>query len=701
MNKHLLIIFCISVCLSCTQKFDDQDWPVYHGDKQASHFSPLTQITKSNVKELQVAWEYHTGDNDDRSQIQCSPIVVDGILYGTSPQIKLFALDAATGDQLWIFDPFKGKQSQGVNRGVVYWADENSKRILYCAGSYLYAINANTGNPINEFGNEGRVDLHEGLDRDGIEKYDIVSNTPGIIFKDLLILGTRVSEGEVAAPGHIRAFNVKTGELAWIFHTIPHPGEYGYDTWPKDAWKTVGGANSWAGFSLDEERGIVFVPTGSPSFDFHGGNRHGQNLFGNSLIALNASTGERIWHFQTVHHDIWDKDLPCQPNLITVTHQGEKIDAVAQLTKHGVIFLFNRETGEPLFPIEERPVPSSKLVNEEAWPTQPYPLKPPPFVRQAFTEDLITDITPESTDYVKRLVRGANMGHKFIPPSEEGTIIYPGFDGGAEYGGGAVSKDGMLYVNANEMAWLHKMVPLTTKNNTDQIELGKLVYLRNCAVCHKDDRKGGVDFSPSLINVDQKYQRDSLIVYIQNGKGRMPGFKQLSETEMNLLVDFLFNEPTVNWEALDTTSLPEHRDIPYTFTGYNRIFDHLGYPAVKPPWGTLNAIDLNKGEIAWSVPLGEYPELTEAGHPITGTENYGGPLLTESGLLFIAASRDEKIRAFDTENGEEIWQAQLPAGGYASPITYAIDGKQYVVIACGGGKMGTKSGDAYVAFSLD
>ncbi len=701
MNRIFIFISAMLIFSNCSNKIADQNWPVYHGDNEASHFSPLTQITKSNVSNLKLVWEYHTGDQDERSQIQCSPIIVDGVLYGTSPQIKLFALEAATGKEKWVFDPFEGRQSQGVNRGVVYWSDGELERILYCAGSYLYAIDADSGEPINDFGNHGRVDLHDGLDREGIENYDIVSNTPGIIYNDLLILGTRVSEGEISAPGHIRAYDVKTGAIEWIFHTIPYPGEFGYDTWPEDAWKTVGGANTWAGFSLDEELGIVFAPTGSPSFDFHGGNRHGKNLFGNSLIALNAATGERIWHFQTVHHDLWDKDLPCQPNLITVTHDGKKIDAVAQLTKHGVVFLFDRETGKPLFPIEERPVPASDLINEKAWPTQPFPIKPPPFVRQAFTEEIITDITPESNAYIKEQIKGARIGNKFMPPSKEGTIIYPGFDGGAEYGGGAVSKDGILFVNANEMAWMHKMVLLKSSDEKGKVNLGRMVYMTNCALCHKEDRTGGLENSPSLIHIKNKLSRDGIKAFVKTGKGRMPGFKHLPEEDLDRLVDFLFDETTVNWEVLDTLSVPEERDVPYTFNGYNRLFDQQGYPGVKQPWGTLNAIDLNEGEILWSVPLGEYPELTKGGIPATGTENYGGPLLTASGIIFIAASRDEKIRAFDSENGKILWEAPLPAGGYASPVTYAIDGTQYVVIACGGGKMGTKSGDSYVAFSLE
>ncbi len=685
---------------ACQNNDTDKNWTVYHGDKSASHYSSINQINKENVTQLEIVWEYNTGDHDERSQIQCNPLAIDGVLYGTSPQLKLFALNAATGENIWTFDPFQGKQAQGVNRGVVYWTDNETEVIFFSAGSFLYAINAQTGRPIMTFGTKGKIDLHDGLDREGIEKYDIVSNSPGIIYKDLIIMGMRVSEGEVAAPGHIRAFDVRTGKRKWIFHTIPHPDEFGYETWPADAWKTVGGANNWSGFSLDEQRGIVYVPTGSPSFDFHGGNRHGSNLFGNSLIALNAETGKRLWHFQTIHHDIWDRDLPCQPNLVTLYQDEIKVDAVAQLTKHGVVFLFNRVTGEPIFPIEERPAPGSLLTNEENWPTQPFPIKPPPFSRQVFTEDLITNISEESHAYVKEQLKGKHYGHKFTPPSEWGTVIFPGFDGGAEYGGGAVSPKGIMYVNANEMAWILTMVMVKSEDKKGKIGKGRQIYMKNCAVCHKADRKGGLEFSPSLIDINKKYNREGIIEYIKTGKGRMPGFRHLPEDELNVLVDYLFDVKTVNWENLDTKTNPTEREIPYTFTGYNRFVDQDGYPAVKPPWGTLNAIDLNKGELLWKVPLGEYPELTEKGIHQTGAENYGGPLLTGSGLIFIAATKDEKFRAFDSENGDLLWETQLPAGGYTSPMTYSVDGVQYVVIACGGGKMGTKSGDSYVAFRL-
>ncbi len=708
--RFLALLAVLSVALSCGSSTEPQSvfenpafetWEVYHGDPTSSHFSTLSQINRDNVARLEVAWTYQTGDHDQRSQIQCNPIIIGSTLYATSPQTKVFALNAATGERYWTFDPFNGGPASGVNRGVVFWSDgQGDERILFTAGSFLYALNAKTGSPVSDFGDNGRVDLHNGLDRD-VTGYDVIATTPGSIFKNLLILGSRVSEGQKAAPGHIRAFDVRTGERKWIFHTIPHPEEYGHHTWPEDAWQEVGGANAWVGFSIDTERGIVYAPTGSPSFDFHGGNRHGDNLFGNSLVALNASTGERIWHFQTVHHDVWDRDLASQPSLLTVKHEGKYIDAVAQVTKHGVIFLFDRETGKPLFPIEEWLVPASELKNEKTALTQPHPLKPEPFVRQQFTEDLITDISPEATEFVKNRLANANFGHKYTPPSIEGTVVFPGFDGGADWGGAAVHPtEGVLYINASEMAWFHQMIELDNEGTAISTP-GRLSYAKNCAACHGSNLEGQQHVFPGLVGLKDKLTREETLAFIKNGKGRMPGFGQISEGELQSLMDFLYGEErirTMNWAT--TRSSGEESQIPYSFTGYNKLFDHEGFPGIKPPWGTLNAIDLNTGEYLWTIRLGEYPELAKRGVPTTGTESYGGPVVTEGDLLFIAGTLDEKFRAFDRHSGELLWETQLPAAGYATPATYMVDGKQYVVIAAGGGKLGTKSGDSYIAYSL-
>lgn len=695
-----LSFLAFAFLISCSQPNDQyKGWKIKGGTADGIQYSQLNQITKENVGTLQVAWSYRTHDADtikNRTQLQCNPIIVNGVLYATSAKLKAFAVEAATGKELWKFEPGEENPGLGVNRGVTYWEEGEDKRILYSFGENLYAIDARTGKKIETFGTEGRVSLKEGLG-DRAAKLMVLSNTPGVIYKNLIIMGSRVHEGPIAAPGHLRAFDVKTGKLVWVFHTIPQPGEPGYETWPEDAWKRVGGANAWAGMSVDHKRGLVFASTGSASFDFYGGNRKGQNLYANCVLALNAETGERKWHYQIIHHDMWDRDLPASPVLVTVNHDGKKIDAVVQVTKSGYAYLFNRENGEPLFPIEEIPVPSSDLDGEEAWPTQPIPTKPAPFARQVFTEDMINTITPEGEAYVKEKFKGLRTGRLFIPPSKEGTIVFPGFDGGAEWGGSSFDPEsGVLYVNANEMPWILQMVDVRMKGDA---WAGISLYRTHCATCHGIDRGGDGHVFPAIKNLQEKYNKESLKKFVLTGKGVMPAFSHLSDTDRDAIARYVLDlqERTADEKK---GSFERDPDILYSNTGYNRFLTPEGYPAVEPPWGTLNAIDLNKGEIKWQVPLGEFKELKDKGVPATGTENYGGSVATAGGVIFIAATRDEKFRAFDKETGKILFEYQLPSAGYATPSVYQVDGKQYVVIACGGGKMGTKSGDSYVAFAL-
>ena len=671
------------------------DWADYLGGADRNHYSELTQINPENVANLKIAWTYSTADS---GQMQVNPLIIDGILYGVTPSVQAFALDAATGKEIWTFGE-KLKDWASTSRGVAFWTDGTEKRILHTIGSKLYCLDAKTGKPIPSFGDNGHIDLHDGLPEIAKNKF-VISNTPGTVFEDLIVMPLRLSEGADAAPGDIRAFNVKTGKLAWTFHTIPYPGEAGYETFPPNAYKNeeVGAANNWAGMSVDKKRGILYVPTGSAGYDFYGGKRLGSNLYANCLLALNARTGERLWHFQTTHHDMWDRDLPAPPNLITVKKGGKMIDAVAQVTKQGQVFVFDRVTGVPIFPIKETKAPKSKLNGEVAWKTQPVPTKPKPFARQAhdLTEKDINPYAENRAELISRLKTYKTK--RFSAPSAEGTVIFPGFDGGAEWGGAAADpNDGILYVNSNEMAWILTMIQTPSEDALAHLPLGERIYTVSCSACHGADRKGNpLSNFPSLVNIGKKKDREAINKIVANGKGMMPGFANLSADEKQAVTDFVLDleKKEVGAVATSTTKTPY---IPYKSTGYNKFLDNKGHPAIAPPWGTLNAINLNTGEYIWQIPLGNEPNFNQKG---TGTENYGGPVVTASGLLFIAATKDGMFRAFDKKTGKLLWETMLPAAAFATPSTYQVGGKQYIVLACGGTKLGTKKGNQYVAFAL-
>lgn len=690
--KSLVLVLGLSALLSGAE----HDWPVYGGGTDDIRYSRLDQINTSNVSQLKVAWTFDTGDAFAGSEFQCNPLIINGVLYSTTPKINVVALDAASGKQLWRFnpDPEIKALSKMRNRGLSYWSQGDQARIFVTYRQYLMSLDAKTGKIDTAFGDQGKVDLRDNLGR---EPRNMVSmTTPGVVYHDLLIVGSIMSETLPASPGDIRAYDVHSGKLRWRFHTIPHPGEFGYDTWPKDAWTYEGAANDWSGLALDEKRGLVFIPTGSASFDFYGANRTGNNLFADCLIALKADTGERIWHFQEVHHDIWDRDLPSPPSLVTIERDGRKIDAVAQTTKSGFVYVFERETGKPVFPIEERAVPASELPGEVASKTQPFPLVPAPFARQALTEDMLTDRTPEAHAAVLARFKQTLSAGQFVPASVQGTIIFPGFDGGAEWGGSAFDpQTGMLYVNANEMAWILRMVE--QHENTTGIATAKALYLSNCAVCHRPDLTGGPPEFPSLVDLKDRHTEDEVMSLLRQGSGRMPAFAQLGVPAIKAIADFVLTGQDTSVQDKQNTAL----FMRYLNDGYNKFLDPDGYPAVKPPWGTLSAINLNTGQYAWKIPFGEYPQLAAQGLKNTGSENYGGPVVTAGGLVFIGATNyDKKFHAFDKSTGKLMWETTLPFAGNATPATYEVNGRQYVVISAGGGKSKGQSGGAIVAFAL-
>ncbi len=683
-----VIFLLILPTFTPAQEKPNTDWPVYLGNKERNLYSSLDQITPENVSDLKVAWTFDTGD---AAEYQANNLIVGGVLYTPTQTRKVVALNAFNGEEIWRWDPADEHTGKGRarQRGLVFWKNESGgeARIFTAVAGHLFAIDPKNGKTIRSFGEKGSINLGSGL------------NTPGIIYEDRLIVGG------VGGKGAVRAYDVRTGEQRWIFHLIPRPGELGYETWPEDAYKTATGLMPWCGQSLDEERGIVYVATKTAEPDFYGGKRHGANLFANCILALNAATGERIWHFQIVHHDLLDKDLPCPPVLLTVNHEGKKVDAVAQGSKHGLLFVFDRVTGKPLWPIEERPVQQSSLVGEKAWPTQPFPTKPEPLMRQKYTEEDSSNISPETHQLTLDRIRASPNFGPFPAPSLNETVMFPGYDGGMEWGGGAADPDGIYYVNINEMPWLLQMVE-TRRPDGKPLIPGQKDYMLFCGACHGLDRKGNAAAEfPTLIDIGKRKTRAEIELVTRQGGGRMPGYSTMPEAKRTAIIDYILNETEPFTANRKEPGIPDStpsakQPTDYAFGGFRRWLDPEGYPAIKPPWGTLNAVDLNTGEIKWKVILGEYPELTARGIPPTGTENYGGPLVTAGGLIFIGATADETFRAFDKETGKTLWKAELPFGGNATPSTYMVDGRQFVVISAGGGKSGRPKGGKLVVFAL-
>ncbi len=662
--------FVILLICGCTPEAQNTDWSVYLGDAGRRHYSELDQIDRDNVHQLEVAWVYDSGElREGGSTMYTSPLIVDGVLYGLSPKLVAFALNAATGEELWRFEPdHKG----APQRGLMWWQKGDSSRLFYTAERHLIALNPSTGQLIEGFGDKGKLNLKP------IGETGYLSVTvPGIVFEDLIVLGFSTMESEGAQPGAISAYSAIDGHLVWRFNSIPKPGEPGSETWDEVALEKAGGANNWTGMTLDEERGLLFVPTGSATPDFYGAERPGDNLFANSLLALDARTGRLRWYFQVMRHDLWDRDLPSPPTLVKLERDGEVIDAVALTTKSGHLYVFDRDTGESIYAIEEVETLPSNLPEERPSPTQPQSVIA--FTRQAFK---ITDRNQEAIDFVQNEIKDLER-RPWAPPTLEGTLMYPAYDGGAEWGGSAFDPNtNRLILNAQEIAGIVRLyeIPVGFSNRN--------VYAQHCGLCHGVDREG-TDSGPSLVDIDDRLGVVEMISIIREGRGRMPGFAELSEVERR--------------GVLSHVRSPEpEKDQPraqkgYAFAGYLRVRDHDGLPGNSPPWGTLNSIDLATGEFDWQIPFGDYPDHEGLGY---GAESYGGPVVTASGLIFIGATPDKKFRAYDVRDGKLLWQAELTAAGFATPATYSVDGRQYVVIAAGGGRMGPPSGSEYIAFSL-
>jgi quinoprotein glucose dehydrogenase len=664
-------------------------WWAYEAEPGATKFSALTQIDRSNVNQLQLAWSYPVGAGGG---FPYTPLVVDSMMYVLGQDNSVVALNAATGRPIWTSGPSSVPGSVSA-RGIMYWEspDRSDRRLLFTKGNNdLVAINALTGAAIPSFGTGGHVDVRQGLGRDTLLIPRATNSSPGVVVGDLVILGSAPGEGYVSGPGHIRAYDVRTGEMRWIFHTLPQPGEFGFDSWPAGGnnWKTNGAANNWGGMSVDEKRGIVYIPLGSATYDFYGVDRIGNNLFANSLVALDVKTGKRLWHFQTVHHDLWDYDLTATPVLLTVRHNGKMVDAVAQATKTGFVFVFDRVTGEPLWPIEERPVPASDMPGEQASPTQPFPTKPEPFVPQSFTEaDLNPYIVPAERDSLRNFLRSALNKGLFTPPSTRPTIQTPGNRGGANWGSSAGDpRDGTFYVIAYNMPSvlkLERITPGAVGTGGSPIDRGQAFYQSNCAICHGANRLGQpASRIPSLVGVTNRLSHDEFSDVVHHGRGNMPAFPQISADEFNALQAYLAN-PELALASSATPGGDASADTgPLRYqSGWNHILDSKGVPAIKPPWFRLTAYDLNEGKMKWQVPLGDVPHLVQQGILNTGSSAWirGGPAITAGGLIFVVTG--DKLRAYDKDTGKELWAGQLPGRGDGTPAVYQAGGRQFVVVS--------------------
>jgi quinoprotein glucose dehydrogenase len=716
-NVLLLSLFVLLITGCQSDHNNGWSWSVYKADAESSSYSPLDQINKENVDQLQVAWTFTPKDAPEGARFgssESNPIIIDGVMFSTSARHRLYAINANNGQQIWSFDPFYGERGGGVSRGVTYWENGNDKRILFTAGDQLFAVDALTGKLITDFGNEGKVSMNKGL-RGDPELISVIPTSPGIVYKDLLIMGAEVSELDGAEPGYIRAYNIRSGKLEWTFHTIPWPGEPGYETWPKDAWKYSGGVNNWAGMSLDEKRGMVFLALGSPSYDFYGADRKGKNLFGNSVVALDAETGQYIWHFQTVHHDLWDYDLPAPPNLVTIERDGKKIDAVAQTSKIGFLYMFHRETGEPLFPIEEREVPASNVPEEETWPTQPFPLKPAPYARQFITKDDLSNYSQASNDSLLAKFNSLRYEGLFTPPDTKGTLMLPGTRGGSSWGGGAFDPaTGVIYIKSNdspEISLLKKIEPQKGASNQTDFKQGMVFYTNYCMSCHGEDKNGQEPDYPSLVGLEINMERKEVLSKIKQGGGKMPGFASVVSGKEDAIIAYLFgqedkefareeasikeiqNNKTANKEA-EPDTLTRYLNL----TAYGHFRDAQGRPSIKPPWGTLNAINLNTGDYEWRIPVGNYSNLQGKDAPETGTGGSAGPIVTAGGLVFLGGTKDKKLRAFNKATGELLWETTLPAIATSTPSTYFSGGKQYLALSVAGNE--EEPGGYIIAYAL-
>jgi quinoprotein glucose dehydrogenase len=700
-------IFAMLLGTANAQRSVASGWTDYLGGPDSSHYSPMKQINPANINKLDIVWTYPAGDGT----YTFSPLVVDNIAYIAAKQGALVALDASNGRELWVHPFASTGRRAGISgqRGLNYWEskDRSDRRILVTTGGFLYAIDARTGKTIESFADHGRLDLKTGIDR---ATRALASRTPGRTFENLLILGSATGEGYLAPPGDIRAFDVRTGKLKWVFHTIPRPGEMGYDTWPKDAYKYLGGVDVWGEFTIDEKRGIVYLPTASAKYELYGGDRHGNNLFADCLLALDARTGKYLWHFQTMHHDVWDYDPNVAPQLATVRHNGKKVDIVALASKNGFLYVFDRVTGKPLWPIEERPVPQSDLPGEQTSPTQPFPTVVPPFARQNMTVKDLYDgfMTPEEKEWWTARLSKARSG-LFTPPALTETIQLPSVTGGASFfGSGANGAEGLVFIETRNVPSILKMVPdgqSIAANNGGLIpsrpegttsagsngasgslpaRMGRTVYEQTCQVCHGPDLKG--DRGPAIDTAVSRLGEDGVRSIITKGRGAMPSFSSIPSQSVADVITFL-SKPDLAppGSAVPGNMLAEHLEPDYPSglvpkpLRYKTGYGQEGY-IITPPWSTITAYDLNTGKIIWQTPYGDTPQ---AGPSKTLRGNVfpkNGFVILASGLV-VFVDNQSKLYALDQKTGKVIFTRDVPNGAVGVPAVYSEHGREYILFA--------------------
>ena len=715
--------------LACSSLFGQRtytNWQEYLGGPDSSHYSPLKQINQSNVDKLEVAWTYDTGDD---LSYTFSPLVIDNVAYFAAKGGSLVAVDASTGKELWVhpflqapgtpaaFARFSGITGQ---RGGNYWEskDRRDRRLFVSASGFLYAIDAKTGKLVDSFADHGKLDLKIGLDR---APRGLSSRSAGRVFENILILGSATGEGYLAPPGDIRAFDTLTGKLLWVFHTIPRPGEFGYDTWPKDAYKYMGGVDTWGEITVDEKRGIVYLPVASPKYELYGGDRHGNNLFADCLLALNARTGKYLWHFQTIHHDVWDFDPTAAPQLVTVQHDGKAVDAVALASKNGFLYVFDRVTGKPLWPIEERPVPKSDVPGEVTSPTQPFPTVVPAFARQSMTENDMYDVfmTPEEKAHWKDRLASARKGF-YTPPALVDTILLPSVNGGALFfSSGADPTNGTVYVESKDMPSIIKLVPAgesTAANNGGTIpargggasgrsdqpgrrapsfpptpaEEGRAFFEQNCQVCHGTELKG--DRGPAIDTAVQRLGKEATQNVIEKGRGGMPAFPSVAPQVMGVLLAFLTDPASAPpgtaassrmLAAFSRVEPPYPDDVTPPPSRYKTGYGNEGY-VITPPWSTITAYDLNTGKIKWQTPYGDLPQAGPSEMLRGNVYPKSGFVITAGGLVLFAGN-DSKLYALDKDTGKLICSKDLPNGSLGVPAVYETGGREYILLAASGG----------------